>query len=87
MALFSARKFGLLLAATGAAHFAAPQAFEEITKVAFPEDTDQWIKRNGATEIAIGTALMVKPTRKLGLLGLLGYGGWLGWSAVNAAEA
>jgi len=84
MALLSVPRIGLLIAAVGAAHFAAPDAFEEVTRVAFPENTKEWVQRNGASEIAIGSALMLKKTRKLGLAALLGYTGWLGYSAVNA---
>lgn len=78
MALFSIRTAGLIVAATGAAHLVKPEAFESITKTAFPDDTQAWIKRNGATEFAIGAALAVPKLRKLGLLGLLGYVGFLG---------
>ena len=84
MALLSVGKVGFLLTALGAAHFAAPEAFEEVTRVAFPENTQEWVKRNGATEAAIGAAMMLKPTRKLGVAALLGYTGWLGYNAVNA---
>ena len=84
MALISVGKLGLLVTALGAAHFAAPEAFEEVTKVAFPENTEEWVKRNGATEAAIGVAMMLKPPRKLGVLGLLGCTGWLGYTAANA---
>jgi uncharacterized membrane protein len=86
MALSPLSAFGALLAITGAAHFAAPEKFEQISKVAFPDDTRDWVNRNGATEVAIGLALLVKPTRKLGVLALLGYGGWLG-SRVAANSA
>ncbi len=84
MALLSTGKIGFLVAAVGAAHFAAPDTFEELTKVAFPVDTKNWVARNGATEIAIGAAMMLEPTRKLGVLALLGYTGWLGYNAANA---
>ena len=84
MALFSARKIGLGLAATGIAHFVAPDAFVGITKAAFPTDTEEWVKRNGATETALGVALLLPKTRKLGVVGLLGYVGWLGFNAQNA---
>jgi uncharacterized membrane protein len=77
-------KLGFLVAAVGAAHFAVPGKFEELTRQAFPADTAQWVKRNGATEAAIGAAMMLKPTRRLGVLALLGYTGWLGFKAVNA---
>lgn len=87
MALFSARKIGLGLAATGIAHFVAPDAFVGVTKSAFPHDTEEWVKRNGATETALGVALLLPKTRKLGVLGLLGYVGWLGFNASNVAKA
>lgn len=74
---------GLLIAITGIAHFVAPQLFKDITKVAFPEDTDEWIKRNGAIETAIGSTIAIEKTRKLGLLGLGAYTGWL---AFNGAK-
>jgi uncharacterized membrane protein len=77
MALLSLRTLGVLVAGTGAAHFARPDVFEQVTKTVFPDDTAEWVKRNGATEVAIGAALVLKPTRKLGVLGLLGYTGWL----------
>lgn len=69
---------GLALAATGAAHFAAPKAFEPISKLAFPNDTQAWIKRNGATELALGLALTTDRTRKAGLVGVAAYTLWLG---------
>lgn len=84
MALLSVGKVGVLVAALGAAHFVVPDKFEEVTKMAFPKDTAEWVKRNGATEVAIGAAMAVKPTRKLGVLGLFGYGAWLGYNAANA---
>jgi uncharacterized membrane protein len=71
-------KIGVLVAATGAAHFIVPDVFKQITAPYFPEDTAQWVQRNGATELGLGFALVLKPTRKLGFLGLLGYLGFLG---------
>ncbi|GLY81194.1 hypothetical protein [Actinoallomurus iriomotensis] len=68
---------GILLAGTGAAHFAAPQVFDPISKAAFPDDTRQWTYRNGAIEVALGLALTTKRTRLLGLAGTAGYAGWL----------
>lgn len=77
---------GLGLAATGAAHFVAPDAFRSITEPAFPDDTDEWIKRNGATELVVGLLLAKKSTRKLGVLGLGAYGAFLA-SRVSGANA
>ena len=79
-------KIGVLVAATGAAHFIVPDVFKQLTAPYFPEDTAQWVQRNGATELGLGLALIVKPTRRLGFLGLLGYLGFLG-SRVAARSA
>ncbi|ANN15679.1 hypothetical protein SD37_08420 [Amycolatopsis orientalis] len=68
---------GLGIAATGLAHFAAPAAFEPVTRMAFATDTRNWTYRNGATELAIGLAIAAGPTRKAGVAGLAVYAGWL----------
>jgi len=81
------RTAGIALAATGLAHFAAPKAFEPISKLAFPNDTDAWIKRNGATELALGVALAVDKTRKAGLVGTAVYTAWLGARAAYNRKA
>ncbi|MCW2904720.1 MAG: putative secreted protein [Streptosporangiaceae bacterium] len=81
MAVFSLRNAGVLLAATGAAHFAVPKRFEAVTALAFPENTGQWVYRNGATELALGLALAVPRTRKLGAAGVAAYTAWLGTRA------
>lgn len=78
------RLFGFILAGTGIAHFVKPELFVEITKPAFPDNTDQAIQTNGAIETALGVAFILKSTRRLGALGLLGYLGWLGYNAANA---
>jgi hypothetical protein len=75
---------GLAIAGTGLAHFAVPQAFESITKPAFPENTREWIYANGATEALIGVAIFNSRTRVYGLVGLAGYVGFLGSRAVRA---
>jgi uncharacterized membrane protein len=75
--------FGLVLAATGALHFIAPDLFKDLTKVAFPNNTDQAIQQNGAIETGVGLAIACGKTRKLGLLSLLAYGGWLGFNAAQ----
>lgn len=84
MALITARRVGFLLAASGAAHFARPQAFVPITQQAFPKDTESWVMRNGATETGLGLALMGRRTRRLGVIGLLGYVGFLGYKGATA---
>ncbi|WP_072804316.1 hypothetical protein [Rhodococcoides yunnanense] len=72
--------FGIGLAATGAAHFVVPEAFEGITKRPFPQDTKTWITRNGATELVVGAAIAHPKTRKFGLVSLGAYVGWLGYN-------
>ncbi|MGA9869776.1 MAG: hypothetical protein WBQ44_01325 [Rhodococcus sp. (in: high G+C Gram-positive bacteria)] len=74
------KALGIGLAATGVAHFVVPEAFEGITKLPFPKDTREWINRNGATELAVGSAIAYPKTRKLGLIGLGAYVGWLGYN-------
>jgi len=68
---------GLTIAATGLAHFAAPAAFEPVTRMAFADDIRRWTYRNGGTELAIGLAIAARPTRKAGAAGLVVYAGWL----------
>ncbi|GGF95424.1 hypothetical protein GCM10007304_06600 [Rhodococcoides trifolii] len=75
---------GIGLAATGAAHFVAPDAFAGITSAAFPKDVRTWTYRNGATELAVGTAIAIPQTRKLGFVALAGYVGFLGYRAYTA---
>ncbi|OHU30427.1 hypothetical protein BKG76_01260 [Mycobacteroides franklinii] len=67
------RAGGAGLAATGVAHFVAPQPFESISKVAFPEDTRRWVYQNGFTELLLGLALAFRRTRIVGGLGGLAY--------------
>ncbi len=71
------RAGGAGLAATGVAHFVAPQPFESISKVAFPEDTRRWVYQNGFTELLLGLALAFRRTRIVGSLGGLAYIGFL----------
>ncbi|MVU81691.1 hypothetical protein GPX89_31190 [Nocardia sp. ET3-3] len=74
----TARLFGLGLAGTGAAHFTAPRAFDQLTATAFPRSTRSWTYRNGATELFLGLAITFRRTRVLGAVGLLAYVGFLG---------
>lgn len=80
-------KLGLLgagIALTGMAHFIAPKIFVPITEGAFPDDTDKWIKVNGASETAIGLAIAAPATRKLGFAGLGVYTAWLGLNGARS---
>jgi len=74
---------GLGIAGVGLAHFVKPEAFEDITAMAFPDNTEQHLYTDGAAETVLGLALAVPKTRKLALIGLLGYGGYL---AVNVLK-
>jgi uncharacterized membrane protein len=68
---------GLAIAGTGLAHLAKPDAFEHVTAVAFPENTQQHTYIDGAAETVLGLALALRKTRRLAVIGLLGYGGYL----------
>lgn len=73
--------FGIGTALVGIAHFIVPDQFRAATRIAFPDNTDEAIMQNGAIETALGAAIAVRKTRKLGFVGLLAYGGWLGFNA------
>ena len=75
---------GIGLAATGVAHFVAPQLFHGITAPAFPDDVDTAIKVNGTLETVIGAAIAVPKTRTIGLAGLGLYGAYLAANMVKA---
>ncbi|GAB2477121.1 hypothetical protein [Jatrophihabitans fulvus] len=80
------RKLGVVLAATGAAHFVKPDLFREVTAMAFPDNTDQAIQQNGGIETAIGLGLLLPGLNKAAKLGLVGYLGWLGYNAAQAQK-
>lgn len=71
------RLAGLLLAGTGAAHFAAPQLFDPVSQLAFPDGPREATYRDGAIEIALGLALTSRRTRMLGLAATGVYAYWL----------
>lgn len=68
-----ARAFGLGLAGTGAAHFTAPQAFDQLTARAFPRSTRRWTYRNGCTEVVLGLAITFRRSRPIGSVGFIAY--------------
>lgn len=75
---------GAGLAATGLAHFVAPDLFRGITEPAFPTNTDQALQINGAIETVVGTAIAVPRTRKAGVVGLGVYGAYLAANLVKS---
>lgn len=75
--------FGIGTALVGIAHFIVPDQFRALTRVAFPNNTDQAIQQNGAIETVVGAAIACKKTRKAGFALLLAYGGWLGFNAAQ----
>jgi len=78
---------GLGITGVGLAHFVKPEAFEEITAMALPQNTQQHLYTDGAAETVLGLALAWPKTRKLAVIGLLGYGGYLAANVVkNRAE-
>ncbi|MET0701324.1 MAG: hypothetical protein ABWY93_16835 [Mycobacterium sp.] len=76
---------GVVLAATGLAHYVKPEAFESITKSAFPRNTRQHTYVNGGLETALGLTLISPKTRKLALIGGIGYVVYLGSNAARNA--
>ncbi|MGE2832969.1 hypothetical protein [Mycobacterium sp. SMC-4] len=74
---------GLALAATGLSHFVVPQAYEEFTKPAFPNDTRKYVYIDGAIETAVGLGIAAPKTRKIALVGLAGYLLYLGGNVVR----
>jgi uncharacterized membrane protein len=75
---------GVALAATGLSHFARPQWYEPMTKLAFPKNTRRHVYVDGGIETAIGVGLVVPQTRKYAIAGAAGYLGYLGYSAVRS---
>lgn len=72
------RILGLLLAATGLAHFVRPAAFQTLTESAFSGDIRRHTYINGGIETALGVGLVAPKTRKPAVAGLIGYGAYLG---------
>ncbi|HNM83959.1 MAG: hypothetical protein U0Q20_11920 [Mycobacterium sp.] len=73
-----ARFAALAVAATGLTHLIKPQAWEPLTKPAFPDNTRQHVYTNGGIETALGLGLLSRRTRKAALGGFLAYGAYLG---------
>lgn len=65
------RLTGLAITGVGLAHFAKPEAFESLTRAAFPIDTRQHIAINGGIQTLLGVGLAAPGTRRLALMGAL----------------
>ncbi|WP_405020973.1 hypothetical protein OHV05_32935 [Kitasatospora sp. NBC_00070] len=63
---------GLLLGA-GAAHFARPGQFDAIVPRALPGEPRAWTYASGVAELALGAAVAVPRTRRLGALAAAGF--------------
>lgn len=77
------RLSGLVIASVGLAHFAKPEAFESITKSAFPDNTRQHIAINGGIETLLGVGLAAPKTRRLAVIGSMGYLAYLGANLIR----
>ncbi len=55
-----------LLIGAGTLHFTSPRAFDSIVPPALPGKARTWTHLSGAAELAIGAALAVPRTRRLG---------------------
>ncbi|MEJ9077701.1 hypothetical protein WKY82_04685 [Gordonia malaquae] len=58
-----------------------------MSKPVFRDDTEKWVRVNGATETAIGLAFLNPQTRAYGLIGMLAYGAFLSDRAVAVLMA
>lgn len=78
---------GVALAAAGLSHFARPEWYEPMTKLAFPRNTRRHVYIDGGIETAIGVGLVLPQTRKYAIAGAVGYVGYLGYSAVRTLRS
>lgn len=63
---FTAGRLAGLLAAAGAAHFAAPEPFDSIVPRALPGSPRTWTYVSGAAELALAAAVAHPRTRRHG---------------------
>ncbi|EHI12382.1 hypothetical protein [Mycolicibacterium thermoresistibile] len=75
---------GLLLAATGLSHLAAPTFWEPLVSGVFPDNTRNHVYVNGGIETALGVGLAARRTRKFAVVGLLAYTAYLVATAVRS---
>lgn len=69
---------GMGFAAVGLSHFVAPRPWTAVTRVAFPRNTPQWVRRNGVTEVTLGSLLVADTTRSIAYAATAGYAGFIG---------
>ncbi|EOM77436.1 hypothetical protein DW322_10805 [Rhodococcus rhodnii] len=62
----AALRLSALLIGAGVTHFAAPRPFDSIVPRSLPGEARTYTYVSGAAEIAVGTALAVPRTRRLG---------------------
>ena len=74
---------GLAVATVGLTHFVRPDAYDSITRAAFPDDVRRHTYIDGGIETLIGLGLTAPRTRKAALVGLAAYAGFLGVSILR----
>lgn len=62
----AALRLAALLLGSGTLHFVHPQPFDRIVPRALPGDARAYTYASGVAELAVGTALVVPRTRRLG---------------------
>jgi uncharacterized membrane protein len=68
----SARRLALFLAGSGVLHFLVPKFYDPMIPTQLPGPARSWTLGSGIVEIAVGAAVAVPRTRRLGALGALG---------------
>ncbi|MEV0534231.1 hypothetical protein [Kitasatospora sp. NPDC050463] len=69
----SARLLSGLLLGAGVMHFAAPRPFDATVPKRLPGSRRGWTYASGVAELAIGTAVAVPRTRRVGALAAAGF--------------
>ncbi|MCW2494414.1 hypothetical protein [Jatrophihabitans sp.] len=68
----SARRLALLLAGSGALHFAVPKFYDPMIPTQLPGTPRAWTLGSGIVELAVGAAVAVPRTRRLAALAAFG---------------
>jgi uncharacterized membrane protein len=64
----SARRLAMLLAGSGAMHFAVPKFYDPMIPAQLPGSARSWTLGSGVVEIVVGAAVVNARTRRLGAL-------------------